>query len=113
MYDSLRRVAKARRPIRRTGSGQGISSYILYADSKMYPNAFELFGAIKRAWAGTNQLTKVKDAGGLLILKVDAGAPGIEANRKIGQRDDKKRPFSSAFGFGRESIQPSSATRSA
>ncbi|MGC6418001.1 MAG: DUF6175 family protein [Bradymonadia bacterium] len=78
MYDSLRRVAKAGRPIRRTGSGQGISSYILYADSKVYPNAFELFGAIKRAWAGTNQLTKVKDAGGLLILKVDAGAPGIE-----------------------------------
>lgn len=74
LYGVLKGLSK--RPVRRLGSGETMSSYVVYVHDMA--NAFELFGALRRKWRGPGSLSKVRDVGGLLVLKGGDGGTEIE-----------------------------------
>lgn len=70
--------ANSTRPVRRLGSGSNLSAYLVYATGMN--NAYELFLELQRKWRGPGTLSKVRDVGGLLVVR--GGDSGVEIEIK-------------------------------
>ena len=74
LYEALKGMSK--RPVKRLGAGSNLSSYLVYI--REMANAYELFGVLRRKWRGPGSLSRVRDVGGLLVVKGGDGGVEIE-----------------------------------
>jgi hypothetical protein len=68
-YDHLRKISYRNSDVKRVGSGQGLSSYIVFLSPHRYKNGYDVFRHLQKVWVNESPLELVKDSGALIILK--------------------------------------------